>query len=141
MKIAIGSDHGGYKLKEEIKKHLLSKRAKLKDFGAFSEESVDYPDIGKKVAKAVAAKKFRFGILVCGTGLGMSMVANKVSGIRAAVCHNIYTAKMSRAHNDANILALGGRVLTKKAALKIVDMFLRTPFEGGRHLRRIRKIR
>lgn len=140
MKIAIGSDHGGYKLKEEIKKHLRSKRLSFKDFGAFSEGSVDYPDFGKMVAKAVASKKFKFGILVCGTGIGMSMVANKVAGIRAALCHSVYTAKMSRAHNDANILAMGERVLKRRTALKIVDTFLRTPFEGGRHLRRIRKI-
>jgi ribose 5-phosphate isomerase B len=140
MKIAIGSDHGGYLLKEDIKKHLNKCRIGVKDFGAFSEESVDYPDIGKKVAKAVASKRYKFGILVCGTGLGMSMVANRVKGIRAALCHNVYTAKMSRAHNDANILCLGGRVLKKALALKIVEAFLKTPFEGGRHLRRVRKI-
>ena len=141
MKIAIGADHGGFILKEEIRKHLLKKGISVKDFGTFSEESVDYPDIGKKVAKAVAQNKFKFGILICGTGLGMSMVANKVAGIRAAVCHNIFTAKMSRAHNDANILCLGGRVLKKSTALKMVDAFLKTKFEGGRHLRRIRKIK
>jgi ribose 5-phosphate isomerase B len=140
MKIAIGSDHGGFLLKEEIKKHLGSLRVPFKDFGTFDEASVDYPDIGKRVAKSVASKKFRFGILVCGTGQGMAMVANKVKGIRAAVCHNVYTARMSRAHNDANILSLGGRVLTKAMAIKIVDAFLKTPFEGGRHLRRVRKI-
>jgi len=140
MKIAIGSDHGGYLLKEDIKKHLTKRKAEFKDFGAYSEVSVDYPDIGKKVAKAVASKKYKFGILVCGTGLGMSMVANKVRGIRAALCHSVYTAQMSRAHNDANVLSLGGRVLKKELALKIVDAFLKTPFEGGRHLRRVRKI-
>jgi len=140
MKIAIGSDHGGYLLKEDIKKHLNKRRIGIKDFGAYSEGSVDYPDIGKKVAKAVASKKYKFGILVCGTGLGMSMVANRVKGIRAALCHNVYTAQMSRAHNDANILCLGGRVLKKALALKIVEAFLKTPFEGGRHLRRVRKI-
>ena len=140
MMIAIGADHGGYKLKEDIKKHLKKRNIAFKDFGTFSEESVDYPDIGKLVSKAVAAKKYRFGILVCGTGLGMSMVANKVPGIRAAVCHNVYTARMSRAHNDANILALGGRVTKKAMAMKVVDVFLKTPFEGGRHLRRVRKI-
>jgi ribose 5-phosphate isomerase B len=140
MKIAIGSDHGGYLLKEDIKEHLSGRKVVFKDFGAYSEGSVDYPDIGKKVARAVASKKYKFGILVCGTGLGMSMVANKVKGIRAALCHNVYTAKMSRAHNDANILCLGGRVLKKAPALKIVEAFLRTPFEGGRHLRRVKKI-
>jgi ribose 5-phosphate isomerase B len=140
MKIAIGADHGGYRLKEEIKAYLKRRKISFKDFGSFSEESVDYPDIGKKVAKAVASKKYKFGILVCGTGLGMSMVANKVKGIRAALCHNVYTAQMSRAHNDANVLSLGGRVLKKALALKIVDAFLKTAFEGGRHLRRVRKI-
>ena len=140
MKIVIGSDHGGYKLKEEIKAHLKRRKIGFRDLGAYGEEPVDYPDIGKKAAKAVALKKYKFGILFCGTGLGMAMVANKIKGIRAAVCHNIYTAKMSRAHNDANILSLGGRVLKKAMAYKIVDTFLKTPFDGGRHLRRVRKI-
>jgi len=141
MKIAIGSDHGGFRLKEDIKAYLKKRKIGFKDFGAFSKEPVDYPDIGRKVAKDVASKKHKFGILVCGTGLGMSMVANRVKGIRAALCHNVYTAQMSRAHNDANILCLGGRVLKKAMALKIVDAFLKAPFEGGRHLRRVRKIR
>lgn len=140
MKIAIGSDHGGFLLKEAVKKHLQSRKISVKDFGAFSEGPVDYPDIGRRVSRAVAGKKFRFGMLFCGTGLGMAMVANKVAGIRAAVCHNVYTAKMSRAHNDANILSLGGRVLKDREAVRIVDAFLKTPFEGGRHLRRVRKI-
>jgi len=140
MKIAIGSDHGGFALKEGIKKYLKRRRIGFKDFGAFSEEPVDYPDIGRRVARAVASRKYRFGILFCGTGLGMSMVANKVKGIRAAVCHDVYTAKMSRAHNDANVLSLGGRVLNTRLASKMVEAFLKTPFEGGRHLRRVRKI-
>jgi ribose 5-phosphate isomerase B len=140
MKIAIGSDHGGYKLKEKIKGFLKRRKIAFKDFGTFSEEPVDYPDIGKAVAKAVAAKKFKFGILTCGTGIGMAMAANKVAGIRAAVAHDLYTAQKSRAHNDANILALGGRVLRTGMALKMVHAFLRTPFEGGRHLRRVKKI-
>jgi ribose 5-phosphate isomerase B len=140
MKLAIGSDHGGFLLKEAIKKHLDSLKVPFRDFGTFSEESMDYPDIGKRVARSVASKKFRFGILVCGTGQGMAMVANKVKGVRAAVCHNVYTAKMSRAHNDANILTLGGRVLNKSTALKLVDVFLKASFEGGRHLRRVKKI-
>ncbi|MFH1709570.1 MAG: ribose 5-phosphate isomerase B [bacterium] len=140
MKIAIGSDHGGLKLKEKVRKHLQKRKIDFKDLGTFSEESVDYPDIGRRVAKAVASGKYKFGILFCGTGLGMSMVANKVAGIRAAVCHNIYTARMSRAHNDANILSLGGRVLKRPMAIKMVDTFLKTPFEGGRHLRRVKKI-
>lgn len=140
MKIAIGSDHGGYRLKEAIKAHLNKKRSAIKDFGTFSEESVDYPDVARVVSKAVARGKFRFGILVCGTGLGMAITANKVRGIRAVTVHNVFTAKMSRAHNDANILTLGGRVLGKSIALKIVDTFMSTKFEGGRHLRRVRKI-
>ena len=140
MKVAIGSDHGGYKLKEKIKEFLKKRKISFKDFGTFSEEPVDYPDIGRAVAKAVAAKKFKFGILTCGTGIGMAMAANKVKGIRAAVAHNVFTAQMSRAHNDANIMALGGRVLRPGMALKIVDVFLKTRFEGGRHLRRVRKI-
>jgi len=140
MKIALGSDHGGYQLKEEIKHYLQKWRITFKDFGAFNETPVDYPYIGRRVARVVAAGKFKYGILFCGTGIGMAMVANKVKGIRAAVSHNVYTAKMSRAHNDANILTLGGRVLKKKLAARIVETFLKTPFEGGRHLRRVRKI-
>jgi len=140
MKIATGSDHGGFKLKEKIKEHLKGKKIAVRDYGAFSDEPVDYPDIGRAVAKAVSAGRYRFGILVCGTGLGMSMVANKVKGIRAAVCHDLYTAEMARKHNDANIIALGGRVLSTDRALKLIDVFLKTKFEGGRHLRRVKKI-
>ena len=140
MKVAIGSDHGGYKLKEKIKNHLKLKGITVKDYGTFSEEPVDYPDIAKNVAKEVAAKRYIYGILVCGTGLGMSMVANKVKGIRAAVCHNMYTAEMARRHNDANMISLGGRVLKAGLAVKMVDVFIKTPFDGGRHLRRVGKI-
>lgn len=140
MKIALGADHGGYELKEKIAGYLKSRKIAFKDFGTFSVESVDYPDIAKKVARAVAAKKFKYGILICGTGLGMSMTANRVKGIRAAVCHNMFTAEMARRHNDANILVLGGRVLRMALALKMVSKFLTTAFEGGRHLRRILKI-
>jgi len=140
MKIAVGADHGGFKLKEAVIAHLKKKRLSFRDFGTFTEDSVDYPDIAKAVSKAVAAKKFKFGILICGTGLGMSMTANRIKGIRAALCHNIYTAEMARRHNDANVLVLGGRVLRKAMALKIVDAFLAAGFDGGRHLRRIRKI-
>ncbi len=141
MKIAIGSDHGGFKLKEKIKLFLKRRRIAFKDLGTFSAEPVDYPDFAKAVAKAVASKKYKYGILLCGTGIGMAMAANKIAGIRAAVAHNVYTARMSRAHNDANILALGGRVLRTGTALKLVDVFLKTPFEGGRHLRRVNKIK
>jgi ribose 5-phosphate isomerase B len=140
MKLAIGSDHGGFALKEAIVRHLKKHRVAVKDFGIFTPDPVDYPDIAKKVSKAVARKSFKFGILVCGTGLGMAITANKVRGIRAVTVHNVFTAKMSRAHNDANVLTLGGRVLDNRSALKIVDTFLATPFEGGRHLRRVRKI-
>ena len=140
MKIALGSDHGGFELKESILAHLKKKRVSVKDFGTFSPESVDYPDIARKVSRAVASRRFKFGILVCGTGLGMAITANKVRGIRAVTVHNVFTATMSRAHNDANVLTLGGRVLDNRTALKIVDAFLKTPFEGGRHLRRVRKI-
>ncbi len=140
MKIAIGSDHGGYALKEAIVKYLKKKRMPFRDFGTFSLAPVDYPDIAKAVAKAVSAKKFKFGILICGTGLGMSMVANKVRGIRAAVCHDLFTTEMARRHNDANILVMGGRVLKSGLALRMVNKFLTTEFEGGRHLRRVKKI-
>jgi ribose 5-phosphate isomerase B len=140
VKIAIGSDHGGLELKEEITKHLKNKKISYKDFGTYTEDPVDYPDIARMVAKEVARKNFNFGILVCGTGLGMAIAANKIKKIRAATCHNVYTAQMARAHNNANILTVGGRVLTKTLALKIVDAFLNTPFEGGRHLKRVKKI-
>jgi ribose 5-phosphate isomerase B len=140
MKIAIGSDHGGFKLKEAIKKHFKKAKIFFKDFGCFSPDPVDYTDIAYPLAKAVAAKRFKYGILVCGTGLGMSMAANKTPKVRAALCHNTYTAKMARAHNNANLLCLGGRVLDTKDALAIVKIFLATPFEGGRHLRRVKKM-
>jgi ribose 5-phosphate isomerase B len=140
VKIAIGSDHGGLELKEEITKYLKNKKISYKDFGTYTEDPVDYPDIARMVAKEVARKNFSFGILVCGTGLGMAIAANKIKKIRAATCHNVYTAQMARAHNNANILTLGGRVLTKTLALMIVDAFLTTPFEGGRHLKRVKKI-
>ncbi|MGI5977888.1 MAG: ribose 5-phosphate isomerase B [Oscillospiraceae bacterium] len=140
MMLAIGSDHGGFALKEEIKKHLDEKGVAYKDFGAFTEESCDYPDIAEPVARAVAAGEFENGILICGTGIGMSMSANKVKGIRAALCGDCFSAEFTRRHNDANILTLGARVLGPGLALKIVDTFLDTPFEGGRHARRIAKI-
>jgi len=140
MKIVLGSDHGGYELKEEVKKYLKVIKVSYVDIGIYNEEPADYPDIAKRVAKAVASKKFKFGILFCGTGLGMAIAANRVRKVRAVTCHNEYTAKMSRAHNDANILTLGGRVLSKGQAIKIVKVFLETPFEGGRHLRRVKKI-
>lgn len=140
MKIAIGSDHGGYHLKEHIKKYLEEKNFDIEDFGTNSLESVDYSDFAREVAEAVAQGKFDRGILICGTGLGISIAANKVRGIRAAVVSDCYSAKMSRAHNNANILALGGRVVGPDLATEIVETWMETPFEGGRHQRRIDKI-
>ncbi|MFA4858627.1 MAG: ribose 5-phosphate isomerase B [Candidatus Margulisiibacteriota bacterium] len=140
MKIAIGSDHGGFKLKEYLRQFLAKAGHKVKDFGCFSEESVDYPDIARPLSQAVAKKQYKFGILVCGTGIGVNMVANKMPGIRAALCHNIFTAQMAREHNNANVLCLGGRVLSNPLARQIVQKFLATDFAGGRHLRRVKKI-
>ncbi|MDK2917546.1 MAG: ribose 5-phosphate isomerase [Candidatus Petromonas sp.] len=140
MKIAIGSDHGGYKLKEAIKKHLEKKGIEYKDFGTGSTESVDYPEFGMKVAEAVKSEEFDKGIVCCGTGIGISISANKVPGIRCAVVSDTFSAEMSRAHNNANVLALGERVIGVGLALKIVDVWLETEFEGGRHERRVNKI-
>lgn len=137
--IALGSDHGGYGLKQEIKKHLTEKGITYKDYGCDSEEACDYPVFGKAVADAVADGECEKGILICGTGIGMSMVANKVSGVRAAVCHDCFSAQATREHNDANVLAMGARVIGPGLALKIVDIFLETPFSNEeRHVRRIR---
>ena len=138
--IAIGSDHGGYKLKEEIKKYLDEKGIEFRDFGTVSEERVDYPEIAKEVSKSVQKKEAEFGILICKTGLGMSIVANKFKGIRCAVCHNENTAKYARLHNNANILALSGQDLTVNDAICILRMWLATEFEGGRHQNRIKLI-
>ena len=138
--IAIGSDHGGFALKQEIMAHLKEKGVEYKDFGTYTEESCDYPDYGEAVARAVASGECERGIAVCGTGIGISIAMNKVRGIRAALCGDCYSAEMTRRHNDANVLALGGRVVGAGLALKIVDIFLETPFEGGRHARRVAKI-
>ena len=135
--IAIGCDHGGYALKQEIMRHLDSRGLAYKDFGCYSEESCDYPVYGKAVAHAVAGGECEKGILICGTGIGISLAANKVRGIRCAVCSDCFSAEMTRRHNDANIIAMGGRVVGPGLALKIVDLFLDTPFEGGRHQRRV----
>jgi len=141
-KIALGADHGGYQLKEEIKKWLSERKEQyeVKDFGTFSTDSCDYPDIAKPVAEAVAAGECALGILVCGTGIGVSIVANKIPGIRAALCGDTFSAKASREHNDANILTLGERVIGRGLALEIVEAWLTTPFAGGRHQRRVDKI-
>ncbi|HEV8307365.1 MAG TPA: ribose 5-phosphate isomerase B [Methylomirabilota bacterium] len=138
--IALGADHAGWQLKEEIKAWLLDKNVEVLDFGTYSPDAVDYPDYAAQVAEAVAAGKADRGILVCGTGIGMSMTANKVPGARAAFCPDLFTARMSRAHNDANVLTLGGRLTGRELALEIVEMWLRTEFEGGRHSRRVGKI-
>lgn len=140
MKIAIGSDHGGYLLKEEIAKHLKEKNIDFVDFGCFTTEAVDYPDIGQAVGEAVARGEFDRGILCCGTGIGISISANKIPGIRAALCGDCFSAKASREHNDANVLALGERVIGVGLAKMIVDIWLSTEFQGGRHGRRVGKI-
>lgn len=139
--IAIGSDHGGFELKQEIIKYLTKKGIGFEDFGCFSEASCDYTDYGKAVAEAVASGKYEKGILICGTGIGISITANKIKGIRCALCSDCFSAEATREHNDANILALGGRVVGVGLALKIVDTFLNTPFSNEeRHIRRISKI-
>ncbi len=138
--IAIGSDHGGYELKEHVKKHLVENGVEVKDFGTFSEASVDYPDCAKPVCEAVINGEAERGILLCGTGIGISIAANKYKGIRAALCSDVYSAMMAKQHNNANILCLGGRVTGRELAFMIVDTWLKTEFEGGRHADRIKKI-
>lgn len=140
MKIAIASDHGGRELKEKIIVLLREEGLEVIDYGVDNPESVDYPDYGIKVANAVSKGIAERGILSCGTGIGMSIVANKFPHVRAALCYDMFTARMSRLHNDANILVLGGRVLDKEVALMMVDVWLSTGFEGGRHQRRLDKI-
>ncbi|MFH1005847.1 MAG: ribose 5-phosphate isomerase B [Bacteroidota bacterium] len=140
MKLAIGSDHAGFSLKEKLIKYLLEKRYEVKDFGTYSEESTDYPDYAHLVARAVEEKKFDFGILLCGSGNGINMTANKHAGIRAALCWNRVLAKLARQHNDANILSLPARFIEEEEAKKCVDVFLSTSFESGRHERRVKKI-
>jgi ribose 5-phosphate isomerase B len=141
MRVLIGSDHAGYDLKEEIKRYLIEKGAyRVDDAGAFNKEPIDYPLIAHEVAKGISEGKFDRGILICGSGIGMSIVANRYRKVRAALCHNLYTVRLSREHNDANLLALGGRVLGVGLALEMVDLFLSTDFEGGRHLRRVEEI-
>ena len=138
--IAIGSDHGGFALKKALMAHFDRRGVSYQDFGTYSEDSCDYPVYAKKVAEAVASGECERGILICGTGIGVSITANKVPGIRAALCGDCFSAEATRSHNDANVLALGARVVGEGLALKIVDTFLDTPFEGGRHARRVAKI-
>lgn len=136
-KIALGCDHGGFALMQEVKAHLDELGLKYEDFGTYSEESCDYPVYAEKAARAVASGECDRGILICGTGVGISISANKVRGIRCALCSDCFTAEMTRRHNDANMLAMGARVLGAGLALKIVDTFLNTGFDGGRHARRV----
>ena len=140
-KIAIASDHGGFDLKESIIAFLLKKGWEIDNLGAPSTDSVDYPDYGIKLAEAIIDKKFVRGILICGTGIGMSVIVNRFPGIRGTLCSDVYTAKMSREHNDSNILIMGGRVIGPGLAIEILDTWLNTEFEGGRHQRRLDKIK
>ncbi|MEW6624209.1 MAG: ribose 5-phosphate isomerase B [Bacillota bacterium] len=140
MKVAIASDHGGYMLKEKIKEFLAEKEIAFEDLGTYSCESVDYPDFGEKVALAVADGSFDRGICICGTGIGIGIAANKVAGIRAALCHDTFSARASREHNDANILCMGERVIGPGLAMEIAEVWLTTEFAGGRHARRVDKI-
>ncbi|PLV56120.1 ribose 5-phosphate isomerase B [Thermotoga sp. SG1] len=140
MKIAIASDHAAFELKEKVKNYLLNKGIEVLDHGTHSEESVDYPDYAKKVVQSVLSNEVDYGILLCGTGLGMSIAANRYRGIRAALCLFPDMARLARSHNNANVLVLPGRLIGSELAFWIVDTFLSTPFDGGRHERRIRKI-
>jgi ribose 5-phosphate isomerase B len=140
MTIAIGCDHAGIELKKEIISLLHELRLECIDYGTDGPQSVDYPDFGEKVSKDVSDKKISRGILICGTGIGMSIVANKFPGVRASLCNELFTAKMSRLHNDANILVLGGRIVGKDLAKEIVKTWISTPFEGERHAKRLDKI-
>ena len=138
--IALGCDHGGFGLKQAVKKYLEEKGLEYKDFGTYSEESCDYPIYGEAVARAVASGECDRGIIICGTGIGISIAANKVPGIRAALCHNAFTAQMCREHNNAQIVSMGARVIDEATALEIVDIFLNTEFAGGRHVGRVEKM-
>ena len=140
MKLAIGCDHGGFELKEAVRGYLEENNIPYEDFGAYNTDSIDYAPIAAKAAKAVASGEADYGILVCSTGIGISIAANKVKGIRAALCTNEFCAEMTRRHNNANIRCMGGKVIDKETALKLVDIFLHTEFEGGRHQRRIDQI-
>ena len=139
-KICISSDHAGFKLKENIKDFLIKKNLSIIDLGPANENSVDYPDYARKVSNRVKSKKSEIGILVCGSGTGMAISANKTKKIRAAVCYDLKSTRLCRQHNNANIIALGSRLIKKDNALKLISVFLQTEFEGGRHLRRVKKI-
>lgn len=137
--IIIGSDHAAYQMKEKIKAYIIEIGVDIEDVGAYSEDSVDYPDFGIKVASSISKGKFKRGILLCGTGIGMSMVANKFPHVRAALCNDLFSAGMSRRHNNSNILVMGGRVIGETLAMEILKAWLETPFDGGRHQLRIEK--
>ena len=139
-KICISSDHAGFKLKELVKDFLINKNISIIDLGPANEVSVDYPDFAKKVSNRVKSKKSEVGILICGSGTGMAISANKIKKIRAAVCYNIKSTRLSRQHNNANIIAIGSKLNKKKVALKLISVFLQTKFEGGRHQKRVKKI-
>ena len=139
-KVVLASDHAGFKLKEDIKKFLLKKRKRVLDLGTKNSKSVDYPDYAHLLSKKIKNKKNEFGILVCGSGIGMDMTANKHKNIRAALCYSIKSTKLSRQHNNANVMAIGSRLTKKNVVLKCVSTFIKTNFEGGRHLRRVKKI-
>ena len=141
MKIVLGSDHAGFELKEDLRAYLVEQKVGVIDLGVFNEEPVDYPDIGASVAEKVSRGEVGRGILICGSGIGMSIVANRFPGVRAALCHDLYTARISREHNDANLLILGGRLIGKGLAREILRVWLETGFQGGRHQRRLEKIR
>lgn len=140
MEIVIGSDHGGYQLKEEIKQKLEADGVNYKDLGTHNEESVDFGPIAKEVAESVAAGEYDRGILICGTGIGMSMMANKVKGVRAALVHDVFSAQAARAHNNSNVLCMGARIIGSELAKMITEVWLKTEFDGGRHQRRINYI-
>jgi ribose 5-phosphate isomerase B len=140
LKIALGADHAGFELKEKVRQYLVRQGYEVEDHGTASTESVDYPDFAEKVANRVAARDATFGVLVCGTGLGMELAANKVPGVRATPCNDTLSARLAREHNDANVLTLGGRLIDEATARKILDTWLSTPFGGGRHERRVAKI-
>lgn len=138
--LAIGSDHGGFELKNHVINHLKERGIEYRDYGCFDESSVDYPDIAKAVGEAVVSGECENGILICGTGIGISIAANKIDGVRAALCSDVYSAKMTKEHNNANIICMGGRVIGRELAFMIVDAWLDAEFQGGRHQQRIDKI-
>ncbi len=140
MKIAIGCDHGGFELKEDVKKHLIENNYEVEDFGCYDLNAVDYPDMAEKVSNCVVEDDADYGVLICSTGIGISIAANKVKGIRAALCGDIYSAKMTRLHNNANVLCMGAHMIAKQNAIRITDIFLSTEFEGGRHENRVNLI-